>query len=391
MLTVKELQREAFALRREILSIVRHAKAGHIGGDLSVCDILSILYNRHMNVSPASIQDPGRDRFILSKGHCVEALYAVLLRRGFFSREALYTIGSFGTKFIGHPSNKIPGIEMNSGSLGHGLPVAVGIALAGMLDGASYRTYVVMGDGELAEGSIWEGANAAGHYELARLTAIVDRNHLQISGCTEAVMTPENLAVRFTAFGWRAIPADGHDYASLDHALRDGEGGKGEAERHYCGDSQGLRRLLYGKRAEWHHRVPTEEEIRSCVCGAGGGGGGLAMNTITNRQVLCDVLLEHAAEDRDIVVLCSDSRGSASLTAFAKAFPAQFIETGSRSKTLFLSRPAWRLAGKKPFAASPASFLSSRSLSRSRWTSLTRVSMSSSSGSVAGLAMARLG
>lgn len=260
MLTVKELQREAFALRREILSIVRHAKAGHIGGDLSVCDILSILYNRHMNVSPASIRDPGRDRFILSKGHCVEALYAVLLRRGFFSREALYTIGSFGTKFIGHPSNKIPGIEMNSGSLGHGLPVAVGIALAGMLDGASYRTYVVMGDGELAEGSIWEGANAAGHYGLARLTAIVDRNHLQISGCTEAVMTPEDLAARFTAFGWQAIPADGHDYASLDHAL---ETAKAEKERPsviIAETVKGCGVSFMENRAEWHHRVPTEEE-----------------------------------------------------------------------------------------------------------------------------------
>ena len=166
-------------------------KGGHIGGDMSVMEILVELYMKQMNISPENKDLDNRDRFVLSKGHSVESYYAVLAKKGFFPmEEVISTFSQFGSKFIGHPNNKLPGIEMNSGSLGHGLPVCVGMAMAGKMDRKDYRVYVVMGDGELAEGSVWEGAMAASHYCLDNLCAVVDRNRLQISGCTEDVDGP---------------------------------------------------------------------------------------------------------------------------------------------------------------------------------------------------------
>ena len=184
------LKANSYKLRQDILDIVYHAKGGHIGGDMSVIDTLNVLYNKQMNVTPENFHDPDHDRFILSKGHTVEALYAVLCQKGFFPREDLKTVSQYLSKYIGHPNNKVNGIEMNSGSLGHGLSVAIGMALAGKMDKRDYRVYVVMGDGELAEGSVWEGAMAGGHYKLDNLCAVIDRNRLQISGTTEYVMNP---------------------------------------------------------------------------------------------------------------------------------------------------------------------------------------------------------
>ena len=156
-----------------------------------ILEILVELYMKQMNISPENKDLDNRDRFVLSKGHSVESYYAVLAKKGFFPmEEVISTFSQFGSKFIGHPNNKLPGIEMNSGSLGHGLPVCVGMAMAGKMDRKDYRVYVVMGDGELAEGSVWEGAMAASHYCLDNLCAVVDRNRLQISGCTEDVMGP---------------------------------------------------------------------------------------------------------------------------------------------------------------------------------------------------------
>lgn len=173
----------SYDLRKEIVDMIMAGGGGHIGGDMSVVDILLTLYFRQMNISPENAEAPDRDYFVMSKGHCVEALYAVLAAKGFFPYEQVKEeFSRFGSKFIGHPNNKLPGIEMNSGSLGHGLPVSVGIALACRMNGYGNRVYVVMGDGELAEGSVWEGAMAAGMYRLDNLCAVVDRNRLQISG-----------------------------------------------------------------------------------------------------------------------------------------------------------------------------------------------------------------
>jgi len=259
----KELTSKSFALRREVLELIYRGGGGHFGGDFSVMDILVTLYCLHMNVSPENQDDPGRDRFILSKGHSVEALYAVLADRGFFPREELETFSRYGSKYIGHPNNKINGIEMNSGSLGHGLPVAVGMALAGRMDGAAYRVYTVLGDGELAEGSVWEGAMAGGHFKLDNLTAIVDRNRLQISGSTEDVMAQDSLDDRWAAFGWHVLHASGNDIASLDGAVTAAKAHRGGPSVIIADTIKGCGYSAAENQAGWHHKVPTAEQYEA--------------------------------------------------------------------------------------------------------------------------------
>lgn len=241
--------------------MIMEAGTGHIGGDMSVMDILVALYFKHMNISPDNMDSPERDRFVLSKGHSMEAYYAVLAAKGFLDiKDVRANFSKFGSKYIGHPNNKLPGIEMNSGSLGHGLPVCVGMALAGRMDGRSYRVYTVMGDGELAEGSVWEGAMAAGHYGLDNLCAVVDRNHLQISGNTEVVMRQECQKERWESFGWHAIQADGNDIDSLDRAFREAKSVKGKPSVVIADTVKGYGSALMENKAEWHHKVPSREE-----------------------------------------------------------------------------------------------------------------------------------
>lgn len=256
------LRAKTYELRQDILDIVMAGKGGHIGGDMSVIDILSTLYFRVMNCSPELQNDPARDRFVLSKGHAVEALYAVLAEKGFFPLEqVLENFSKFRSEFIGHPNNHLPGIEMNSGSLGHGLPVSVGMALAGKMDGASYRVYTVMGDGELAEGSVWEAAMAASNYRLDNLCATIDRNGLQISGGTEEVMKLDSLTERFRAFGWNVIhAADGNDVDELTKAYRAAAETKGRPTMVLASTVKGCGSSVMENKASWHHKVPAREE-----------------------------------------------------------------------------------------------------------------------------------
>lgn len=254
------LKSKTYALRQDILDMVYRAKTGHIGGDFSVCDILAVLYNEVMDISPANFSQVDRDHFILSKGHCVEALYAVLCDKGFFPREDLLTVSQFGSKYIGHPNNKVNGIEMNSGSLGHGLSVAVGMALAGKRRQRDYRVYVVMGDGELAEGSVWEGAMAAGHYKLDNLCAVVDRNRLQISGGTEEVMSQDSQDERWAAFGWNVLHAAGNDVNALEAAFEQAGQAAGRPTVIIADTIKGCGVSFMENQAGWHHRVPTDEE-----------------------------------------------------------------------------------------------------------------------------------
>ncbi len=259
------LKAKSFALRKDILDMVYSAKTGHIGGDFSVCDILNVLYNRQMNLTPENFSSKGRDHFILSKGHSVEALYAVLADKGFFPKELLKTYSQFGSDFIGHPNNKIPGIEMNSGSLGHGLSVGVGMAIAEKRDGSPARVYVVMGDGELAEGSVWEAAMAASHYGLDNLTAIVDRNGLQISGSTEQVMAQESQRERWSAFGWHVLEADGNDVAEISAKLAEAAGFRGKPCVIIAHTVKGYGVSFMENRAEWHHKVPDREQYETAM------------------------------------------------------------------------------------------------------------------------------
>ena len=260
---MENLKALAYELRENVIDMIVEGKAGHIGGDMSVMEILTEIYFDQMNISPENMDDPGRDKFIMSKGHSVEAYYAVLAAKGFFDiKDVIATFSKFGSPFIGHPNNKLPGIEMNSGSLGHGLPVSVGMALAGKMDKKDYRVYTVMGDGEVAEGSVWEGAMAASHYKLDNLCAVVDRNRLQISGNTEDVMAHDDLHERWSAFGWNVIDvADGNDIGQLKAAFDAAKEVKGKPTVLIANTVKGKGSSVMENKANWHHKVPNAEEL----------------------------------------------------------------------------------------------------------------------------------
>ncbi|HUM84852.1 MAG TPA: transketolase [Lachnospiraceae bacterium] len=261
-MNTKELSRLAYDLRKDTVDMIAEGGGGHIGGDMSVMETLVTLYFDQMNISPENIGDPDRDLFVLSKGHSVEAYYAVLAKKGFLDiQEVKEKYSKFGSQYIGHPNNKLPGIEMNSGSLGHGLPVCVGMALAGKMDKKEYRVYTVMGDGELAEGSVWEAAMAAHQFKLDNLCAVVDRNRLQISGNTEDIMGHDDLHARFRSFGWHVIDvADGNSIGQLHNAFEEAKTVKGQPTMLIANTVKGKGSSVMENKAAWHHHVPTQQE-----------------------------------------------------------------------------------------------------------------------------------
>lgn len=259
-MTDLELTRKAVCLRRRVLQVIVGAGAGHTGGDLSCLDILNVLYNRILRVSPSTFADPHRDRYVQSKGHSVEALYVVLADRGFFPDADLETVCHHRSHYVGHPTRAIRGIEMNTGALGHGLPICVGMALAGKMDGAPYRVFTLLGDGELAEGSNWEAAMAAAHYKLDNLVAILDHNKLQITGATRNVMSNEPVDEKWRAFGWEVRTANGHDYAELTRAIAE-PAAAGKPVFVIADTVKGKGVSFIENVAKWHHRVLTEAEL----------------------------------------------------------------------------------------------------------------------------------
>lgn len=259
MLTDLQLTRKSWQYRRALLQAIKHAGAGHTGGSLSCIDILNVLYNRILRVSPQTFADPSRDRYVQSKGHSVEALFVVLADCGFFPAEELETLCQYRSHFVGHPTRKVPGVEQNTGALGHGLPICTGMAIAGKLDGATYRVFTLLGDGELAEGSNWEAAMAAAHHKLDNLTAIVDCNTLQISGRTRDVMNHEPLAEKWTSFGWAVRRVDGHDFAALTSALETPVT-SGKPSCIIARTTKGKGVSFMEDVSKWHHGVPTDEE-----------------------------------------------------------------------------------------------------------------------------------
>ena len=234
---IELLERQSSELRKDIVEVCYHSKAGHVGGSLSAIDILNVLYFNELRIDPNNPKMENRDRFILSKGHIAEALYVTLAKRG------------------GHPNNKVAGVEMNTGALGHGLAIGVGLAIAAKKMGQDYRTYVLMGDGELAEGSIWESAMAAGHYKLDNLCAIVDRNHLQISGCTETVMTLEDLKGKWQMFGFEVIEIDGNNYEEIINAFTQAKAIKNKPSLILANTVKGKGVSFMENQASWHHGV----------------------------------------------------------------------------------------------------------------------------------------
>jgi transketolase len=246
-------------VRRDIVQTIQRAGLGHIGGDLSVTDILVASYWTALHVDPTAPDDPDRDRFVLSKGHCAAALYAVLARCGFFARSQLQTFAQPLSPLNGHPNRaKVPGVETNTGPLGHGFPVATGCALGARLAGRDFRTIVVMGDGEMQEGSNWEAAMTAAHYELQSLTAVIDRNRLQQGARTEDTKILEPLDDKLTSFGFETRRIDGHDYPALIEALAPSGTGKPVAVVADTVKGKGV--SFIEDRVEWHHKVPTSEQ-----------------------------------------------------------------------------------------------------------------------------------
>jgi transketolase len=268
------LRRRAASIRRASLRMVHEARLGHPGSDLSCADILATLYFRVLRLDPANPRDPARDRFILSKGHASAALYATLAEAGFIPHADLETYMGPLSSLNGHPDrNKIPGVEANTGPLGHGLPIAVGTALAAKMDEANWRTFVLTGDGELQEGSNWEAAMAASHYGLANLTAIVDRNRLQQGDATESTIALEPLADRWRAFGWGVVEADGHDVAALASTFDALPAIEGRPTCVIAHTIKGRGVSFIEDRVEWHHRVPTDAELAAALEELGRGGG----------------------------------------------------------------------------------------------------------------------
>src|SRR5215510_10055904 len=263
---VARLRQLATAVRRRDLEMVYGAKLGHIGGDFSATDILVALYFSVLRVDPRRPDDPERDRFILSKGHCAGALYTTLAHAGFFPLDELATFAQPLSRLNGHPDRKkVPGVETNTGPLGHGLPVSVGAALAAKLQDSSWRVFALTGDGELQEGSNWEAAMSAAHYKLDNLTVIVDRNRLQQGDWTEQTMHLEPLADKWRAFGWSVTEVDGHNIAQLleTFARLPFDAGKPNCIIAHTHKGQGV--SLMRDKAAWHHKVPNAEELATAL------------------------------------------------------------------------------------------------------------------------------
>lgn len=268
---VEQLKLKANQLRKDVLDVVYESKAGHIGGSLSSLDILTVLYYDVLNVDSKNPKDPSRDRFILSKGHIAESLYCVLADKGYFDKAKLKTYSKFQSTLIGHPNVKNPGVELNTGSLGHGLSASVGIALAGKRNKEQYRVFTLMGDGEQAEGSIWEAAMSAAHYKLDNLIAIVDRNGLQISGTTEDVMSLNDLSGKWSKFGWNVIEVDGNDVEELLKVLNNVPFVKEKPTMIIANTIKGKGISFMENNPKWHHGVPTKEEYGQAIKDLEGG------------------------------------------------------------------------------------------------------------------------
>lgn len=255
---ITSLHKKAYELRNDILEMVYNSKGGHIGGSMSCIDILTALYWDVMDVKLIKENSKNKDYFVLSKGHCAEALYAVLASKDFFDKSELNTYAQFDTRLAEHPSHRLPGVEISTGALGHGLSVCAGIALGLKRSGSTGTVYTLMGDGEQAEGSCWEAAMAASKYGLDNLVAIVDRNRLQISGSTEEVMPLDNLAEKYRAFGFNVIECDGHNMVEIVTALRTRK--KGMPMAVIANTIKGRGSAIMENKAAWHHAVPNKEQ-----------------------------------------------------------------------------------------------------------------------------------
>jgi len=264
-MTVIELNRKSIEYRKRIITYIYGANAGHTGGSLSCVDILNVLYNHVLDVNPGNFSSPDRDRYIQSKGHTVEALYVVLADKGFFPEEDLKTLCSYKSHYIGHPTKKVNGIEQNTGALGHGLPIAVGNAIAAKMDEKKFRVFTLLGDGELPEGSNWEAALTAAHYKLDNLCAILDYNKLQISGTTAEVCNTEPIDAKFESFGWSVQHVDGHDINALIKIFDGLPFEKDKPSLVIAHTTKGKGVSFMENQVKWHHGVPDANQFETAI------------------------------------------------------------------------------------------------------------------------------
>ena len=265
VMTDKQLAERSITYRKKILKYIVGAKAGHTGGSLSCIDILNVLYNEVLNVGPQNFTSPDRDRYIQSKGHCVEALYVVLADKGFFPESDLETLCKYKSHYIGHPTKKVHGVEQNTGALGHGLPIAAGTALAAKMDKKNYRVFTLLGDGELPEGSNWEAALTAAHYKLDNLCAIIDNNKLQITGTNAEVCNTDPIDAKFESFGWAVQHVDGNDVNVLKEVLCSMPFEKGKPSLVIAHTIKGKGVSFMENSVKWHHGVPDKDQYETAI------------------------------------------------------------------------------------------------------------------------------
>jgi transketolase len=260
-MTNKELKLKSVYLRKILLKYIYMAKAGHTGGSLSCIDILNVLYNRVLNVDPHDFRNPNRDRYIQSKGHCVEALFVTLADRGFFPETDLETLCQYQSHYIGHPTKKVNGVEQNTGALGHGLPICVGEAIAAKLDKKNHRVFTLLGDGELPEGSNWEAFLSAAHYKLDNMYAILDNNKQQITGSNQEVMNTDSVRDKLESFGWAVKEVDGHNLGEIEQALNNVPFENEKPSFIIAHTIQGKGVSVMEGVLKWHHGVPNPEQF----------------------------------------------------------------------------------------------------------------------------------
>lgn len=267
-----ELKEIARNVRIGIIKGVHAAQSGHPGGSLSAADILTYLYFKELNIDPKNPKDELRDRFVLSKGHTSPLLYAVLAERGYFSKDSLTSFRKIGSKLQGHPDmNKVPGVDMSTGSLGLGVCTAVGMALAGKVDNKSYRVYTLLGDGEIEEGSVWEASMAAAHYNLDNLVVMVDNNNLQIDGEIGEVMSPYPIDEKFKAFGFNVINVDdGHDFEKIEDAFKKARVSNGKPTAIIFKTIKGKGVSFMENQVSWHGSAPNDEQAKQALKELGG-------------------------------------------------------------------------------------------------------------------------
>lgn len=271
VMDIKSLEKTAAEIRCGIIKAIHNAGSGHPGGSLSAADIVTALYFDEMNVDPKDPKMKGRDKFILSKGHAGPVQYSALAVKGYYPMEDFMTLRKLGSKFQGHPDmHKVPGIEMSTGSLGQGISAAGGMALANKLDNDPGRIYVLLGDGEIQEGIVWEALMSAAHYKLDNMVAILDHNGLQIDGKNEDVMTVAPVVEKFQAFGWNVIQIDGHDFKQILDAFKQARACKGKPTMIVAETIKGKGVSFMENNAGWHGKAPDEEQTKQALAELGG-------------------------------------------------------------------------------------------------------------------------